>query len=63
MTTKPMTARDHDKRFRDGFRAQIGQLHIALIYAAPGEARKPIYREIRVLEKLLARTERMIEAK
>jgi hypothetical protein len=41
--------------------AEIGKLHIALTHAAPGEARKPIYAEIRTLKKLLARMDKMLE--
>jgi hypothetical protein len=52
--TKPTTPAEHDKRLRDGFRTQ---------HAAPGEARKPIYAEIRVMKRLLARMDKMIEAK
>ena len=53
---------DGFKMLRYGFRAEIGQLHLALIDAAPGEARKPIFAEIRQLKKLISRADKVIAA-
>lgn len=48
------------KALRDGFRREIFQLHLDLIDAAPGAARKPIYTRIRRIKKLIARMDKFL---
>ena len=54
MTTEPTTPAEINERLRDAILKRIGALTIAIIGTTPGAARKPIYREIRFYEKLLA---------
>jgi hypothetical protein len=48
---------------RDGFRREICKLTIRLIFMEPGEARRPIYVEIRRLKKWLARADKLVDAR
>jgi hypothetical protein len=58
---KPKTAAYYDKALRDGFRREIDKLGTALTITQPGEAKKPIYKEIRRLKKFIARMDKMME--